>query len=354
MRMAFLWPEMSGPADAWFRATSALGHDMYLAYRGASGSAPYRESGFARYDATYRYDDEAEESRLIEDLDRFQPDVIVAVSWHRPAFRKVLRAWEGRAVRVLVMDNPWLGTPKQWLGRLTSRMYVRPLFDAAFVPGERQAVFASLLGFDDDEIWRGVYVIDTSAFDHGPRSNAPTHPYFLLSARLAVEKGIEDLAEAWRLCVRDGMVGDWGLAVTGSGPLCNALANLPRVTMHGFVQPADLPAIYHRAGALVLPSRFEPWGFVIQEGCAAGLPIIATTAVGASPHLVRDGCNGWLVPPRRPDILAGRMADVAAMNESAWLRMSENSRALSSTYTPEGWARYLVSQCYRTATAMRP
>ncbi|MHB2020393.1 MAG: glycosyltransferase [Candidatus Xenobia bacterium] len=46
---------------------------------------------------------------------------------------------------------------------------------------------------------------------------------------------------------------------------------------------------YVLADALVVPSRFEPWGLVINEAMVCGLPVLATDVVGAVPDLVTDG-----------------------------------------------------------------
>ncbi|HYI61139.1 MAG TPA: glycosyltransferase family 4 protein [Acidimicrobiales bacterium] len=351
MKLAFLWPQMSGYVDACLRATADLGHHLYLAHRAAGPEAPFRDERFGWIERRHCYAGEADPQRLLGDLEDFGPDAILAVSWHRPAFRAVLRRWRGRALRVLFMDNPWRGTPKQWAGRLVARSHVLPYYDAAFLPGERQAVFARMLGFDDDAIWQGAYVADNAAFDTGPRSAPPARPSFLLCARLVPEKGVEDLAEAWATATADGAVEGWRLQVAGVGPLAERMADLADVEMLGFVQPDELPAIHAAAGALVLPSRVEHWGVAVNEACAAGLPIIATTAVGATTGLLREGINGWVVPPRRPDLLAGRLADTARLPAADWARMSDRSRALSTSYTPEGWARYFTAQCTRALGA---
>jgi glycosyltransferase involved in cell wall biosynthesis len=58
---------------------------------------------------------------------------------------------------------------------------------------------------------------------------------------------------------------------------------------------------------LVLASTDEPFGRVVIEGMAAGLPVVAT-ASGGVPEIVVDGETGLLVPPREP----GPMADAIA------------------------------------------
>ena len=68
----------------------------------------------------------------------------------------------------------------------------------------------------------------------------------------------------------------------------------------------ELPAELARARCLVLPSVTtdldrEPWGLVINEAMHAGVPVVASDAVGAAAGgLVRDGRNGFVVPERDP------------------------------------------------------
>jgi glycosyltransferase involved in cell wall biosynthesis len=64
-----------------------------------------------------------------------------------------------------------------------------------------------------------------------------------------------------------------------------------------------------RAAVLVSASHAEGISNAILEGMAARLPVVAT-AVGGSPELVRDGWNGFLVPPGAPAALARRIGEL--------------------------------------------
>lgn len=55
----------------------------------------------------------------------------------------------------------------------------------------------------------------------------------------------------------------------------------------GFVNQSELPAYFHAADILVLPSEAEPWGLVVNEAMAAGTLPVVSDRVGAAPDLVR-------------------------------------------------------------------
>ena len=109
-----------------------------------------------------------------------------------------------------------------------------------------------------------------------------------------------------------------GLLLVGYGPeearlkeLASAF-NADDVHFAGHVRLEDLPGYYACADVFVLPSWGEPWGLVLNEAMAAGLPVIATDQVGASVDLIRDGVNGYVLPARDPAALARALHQVLA------------------------------------------
>jgi glycosyltransferase involved in cell wall biosynthesis len=81
-----------------------------------------------------------------------------------------------------------------------------------------------------------------------------------------------------------------------------------------------------RAAVSVSPSHAEGISNAILEAMALRLPVVATD-VGGSPELVREGVNGFIVPPGAPAALARRILDLLG---SAQLRrhMGEKGRRI--------------------------
>lgn len=83
-----------------------------------------------------------------------------------------------------------------------------------------------------------------------------------------------------------GRTDRWHLAIVGGGDhveqsaLLNELKLAERTTFLGFRN--DLPEIMRAADALACPSRYEPFGLVVLEAMASGLPVIVSRNVGAA------------------------------------------------------------------------
>jgi glycosyltransferase involved in cell wall biosynthesis len=110
---------------------------------------------------------------------------------------------------------------------------------------------------------------------------------------------------------------DWDLVMMGEGSLRGPMAaSVPphlreRVKWLGLIQDtAKLASVFAQCDVLVLPSDKEPWGMVVIEAAAAGLALVMTDIVGASPELVADGENGRVFPPGNLAAFIAALRDV--------------------------------------------
>lgn len=91
-----------------------------------------------------------------------------------------------------------------------------------------------------------------------------------------------------------------------------------------FVGPQpDVVPFLHASDLFVLPSSYESSGLVFLEALACGLPVVATR-VGVAADIVRDGDNGFLVPPD-PSVIGEHMNDFGAVDLDPWRRRARSS-----------------------------
>ena len=164
-------------------------------------------------------------------------------------------------------------------------------------------------------------------------------------ARLSPEKGIDVLLEAARQAgVRAIVVGDGSererleridgdAAFTGDRPWESVLE------------------AYVAADVFALLSRHEPWGVVVNEAAACGLPLVLSDRVGAAHDLVREGENGFLVPVDDVRAAAEALSRLAADPELRH-RMGARSREFAQGFGYEPSVENLLA-AVREATASR-
>ena len=172
------------------------------------------------------------------------------------------------------------------------------------------------------------------SYEEGPRT-------FLFCGQMIHRKGIDILLAAF-----SALASDSRLILAGRGDnLEDRLSALSpavrsRIDDRGFVDPDNLPQLYGAADAFVLPSRHDGWGVVINQALAAGLPIIATSAVGAAIDLMTSGREGFLIPPGDTPALLHAMSTLTD-NAELCRRQSIAARNRGSLLHPErGAARW--------------
>lgn len=91
-----------------------------------------------------------------------------------------------------------------------------------------------------------------------------------------------------------------------------------------YIQHTNLPRFFRGFGFFVAPSRQESQGLAMCEAMSCGLPVVASR-VGGIPEYVRDGVDGYLVPPNDPDALRDGITRLLS-DKDRFLSMSRNAR----------------------------
>jgi len=316
----------------------------------------------------------ASRSELVRHLERaleqFKPGVVVIPGWASPAAWAATHWCMRRRVPMVCMsestewDEPRRGG-KEWI-----KKKLVGLFSSALVGGKRHGDYLTQLGMPAERIFLGYDAVDNRYFSdkaeeiraHGDevrRQYGLPSDYFLASARFVEKKNLPRLLEAYALYRTLGDAVPWSLVLLGDGALRSALESqvaalglCDHVTMPGFRQYPDLPAYYAVAGAFIHPSTVEPWGLVVNEAMASGLPVLVSNRCGCAPELVSEGVNGFTFDPLNVKEIAQKMLQISA---SGFPRTAfgEKSREIAAQWGPERFARGL-SQAIEAALAGPP
>jgi glycosyltransferase involved in cell wall biosynthesis len=150
---------------------------------------------------------------------------------------------------------------------------------------------------------------------------------FVHVGRLAPEKGVEVLLEAFRLVEEQLGADAVKFVIAGAGPSLPSLKErAPRsVTFLGNLdRQRELPSLYASADAFLFASTTETLGLVVLEAMAAGIPVIAAPAGGVADHL-RHEVNGLAYEAMNARACADAMLRLAA-DRSLQLTLREGAR----------------------------
>jgi glycosyltransferase involved in cell wall biosynthesis len=286
----------------------------------------------------------------------FMPGIVRALTPQR--YDAVIKSLNGRIMLPLTyLTSRARGIPfVLWTGmwfhpRTPFHRATRPLVESLYrqVPaivayGEHVArALLDIPGVARDKVFVAGQAVEPERFASVRRSEDGEAPKILFVGQLEERKGVTDLLEAFAslsdLPARLRLVGNGSL----EAEIRAQVAGRPSVELVGYVPQEQLDQELALAACLVLPSVTtrldrEPWGLVVNEAMHAGVPVVATDAVGAAAGgLVESGRNGYVVPERDPGALAGALRKLIADRSHA-ADLGERAREDVKRFTYERMA----------------
>ena len=339
MKIIFFYSEVMGYTEALIRTLSEKYNvQIILVYWDVHKLTPYQTNiksieSFPRSNFT---DDE-----LCQLVNVEKPDIVYVSGWMDKGYLKAARQAKEDGIKVVAgLDTPWQGKLKQWVSATVLKTFWKKRFDYIWVPGIRQQEYAHKMGFKDRTLSH-LYAADISLFNSTTDYLSKPKPYQLLFiGRLAVEKNIHLLCEAFAE-INDKK--DWVLIVVGDGPLRDYLPKLDSIKYIGFQPPNSLKNYMNQASAFCLPSQWEPWGLVVHEAAASGLPLLVSDACGAAEKFVEPEKNGWVFPSNNKEALKTALNKIFNSTVKERQKMGEHSHQLAQSITPDKSAQTLLS-----------
>ncbi len=303
-------------------------------------------------------------------LNNLQPSIVVIPGWGFPVSRAALSWCKRHQVPAIVMsETKWDDEKRHWWKEKLKFWLCISKFDAALVGGKLHRDYLIKLGFPRDRIFFGYDAVDNDYFAQqaqaarlAPASarerqpQIPTKPYFIVVTRLLKRKNVYRLVEAFAAYRQQiGSEQAWDLVICGTGEEESAIRNLilekqlhDCVHLTGFISYQAIGNWYGLANAFIHPALQEPWGLVLNEACAAGLPILCSHTVGAGYELVQDGKNGLLFDPDSIQDITHALLTIHKLNADERMKMGQLSQKNVDNFSPQIFADGLVNAINKT------
>ena len=269
---------------------------------------------------------------LAERLRPEQCDLLIANGYtqriYRLGARIAKRAGIATALRLdsVLWDTSYF---RSLAKRILFRAYMKRTYDLFLGVGSLTLDYLRAFGVPRERTGLFPYAVDVEGFAArsrlSPRERAALRERLGVPASARVVLGLakfNDREAPWDLLRAFARLQgpDLWLALAGDGPARPALEDfaraecLARVSFPGYVPYPELPALYAAADLFVHPAQEERWGVSVQEALACGLPVVASSRVGAGYDLIEVGGNGFVYPAGDDGMLAHRIGEALALD----------------------------------------
>lgn len=285
--------------------------------------------------------------RIFAALARSRPEVIISGGFSFPSLYAAAYARCVGAGLIIHSDGTTRSEASIGRGQRVTRQILRHTSDAAAGNSEQATARFIELGWSPDQVFLVPHTTNVEPFHTVARTRRyrSDEPLSVLHVgRLIPRKGVDRLISAVRLARDRGA--DVRLVIVGSGPEEAALRTQAErlavpIEWHGFVDQNGLPAYYAAANAFAFPTLDDPFGIVLLEAAAAGLPLIASPHGGATYDFVREGETGFVADPDDLEAQAHALV-ILARDPALRARMGRSAYRRSLDRTPQAAAdRYV-------------
>lgn len=289
-----------------------------------------------------------------KELRRNRPDAVVVMSWMNPTWWLTYLACLKLGIPMLfmtdanvhaeVLKSPW----KSWLKRVALGKLLFPAISGFLCAGTSNRELYVSYGVPDEKLfpfaysWGYASLIEDSKWLRSQKSALRTEyglpqdaVVLLYCGRLSAEKGSIELINAYKMVSQP----EKALVVVGDGKLRKPMQELAdaqdidSVYFMGFQNRDNIGKFYALADILVLPSREETWGMVVNEGLCFSLPVIVSDQVGSGADLVIPEENGYVFPSNDVGALAEGMSKMIELPDEDRVKMGERSQRLITEWS---------------------
>jgi len=271
-------------------------------------------------------------------VDKINPILVYVSGWQDKDYLKICYNLRKHSIKIVVgFDDQWNGTIKQKFASILGFLgFFKLFYSHAWVSGFNQFEYAKRLGFKKEDIIYDLLSADLSLFQKSfkltQQKKIESYPHrFLFVGRFEDTKGIDILLNAWSSIENNK---GWELCLIGSGSFKINTNNYKNLIVKDFLQPDLLVKEITNCGFFILPSKFEPWGVVVHEFAAAGLPLLLTYSVGAASSFLIPGYNGYIVKNNNLKDLVDKLIKIINTNDIELIQMMINSNQLSKRISP--------------------
>lgn len=305
--------------------------------------------------------------KLLAALRHHRPEVVYLNGYYDPAYWFVLSYCKINKIKVVLdFESSEISRRRVWWKERLKRTFLGQC-DALVCLGQKAAEYALKLdvsrnrilstknvGVDNDALLE----IFTREFPLRERRKAEVglpRYNFLYAGRFVERKNLDTFILAFHEAKSLSENGsEWGLILSGEGNQKPRLQQLIRLlgceSVH-WMEPCEwyeVPIRYTLADVAVLPSTFEPFGFLTNEAMVYSMPVLVSERCGSATDLVIDGLNGFRFDPSSQQDFTSKLLWFMS-HPGKFAQMGGNGKAIIDQWSPDIITEELIQSFHKVS-----
>lgn len=275
---------------------------------------------------------------LINGIKNWGADSLLVFGWSFKSHLKTIRYFKGK-IPVFFRGDSTLLQQLSFTKKIIRNLFLKWIYshiDYALYVGTYNKQYFQKMGLKENQLLFAPHAVDNARFLNEAQEHKEeiknlrfslgietVETVFLYAGKLDENKNVQLLADVFKNL--DDM--NSHLIIAGNGVLEVQLKksyNCKNIHFLPFQNQSLMPTLLGSADVVVLPSKLETWGLIINEAMACGKPVLVSTGCAAAKDLVIPGLNGYIFKSddkgslkRHLQKLLSRKSDLAGMGNKS-------------------------------------
>ena len=305
--------------------------------------------------------------KLLAALRHHRPGIVYLNGYYDPSYWFVLAYCKIKKIRVVLdFESSEISRRRVWWKEEMKKAFLSQC-NALVCLGQKAAEYALKLdvkrerilstknvGVDNDALLE-IYTRELLLREHRKAETGLPRYNFLYAGRFVERKNLDMFIRAFHEVKSFSARGtEWGLILSGEGNqkprLQELIDSLGCESVH-WMEPCEwyeVPIRYTLADIAVLPSTFEPFGFLTNEAMVYSMPVLVSERCGSAADLVIDGLNGFRFDPsNQPDFTSKLLWFMD--HPEKFRQMGSNGKVLIDQWSPDIITEELIQSFHKVA-----
>ena len=305
--------------------------------------------------------------KLLAALRDHQPGIVYLNGYYDPSYWFVLAYCKIKKIKVVLdFESSEISRRRVWWKEELKKAFLSQC-NALVCLGQKAAEYALKLdvkrerilstknvGVDNDALLE-IFTREFRLREHRKAETGLPRYNFLYAGRFVERKNLDMFIRAFHEAKSFSAHGnEWGLILSGEGNqkprLQELISSLGCESIH-WMEPCEwyeVPIRYTLADIAVLPSTFEPFGFLTNEAMVYSMPVLVSERCGSASDLVIDGLNGFRFDPsNQPDFTSKLLWFMD--HPEKFRQMGSNGKVIIDQWSPDIITEELIQSFHKVA-----